>query len=145
MPPNRSRGPLVLFKDGVPLGVLLQRQHYLETTVHFDRRLVQQLSAETTYQEKVSRDLARKKEELNGQRRILAGLQEEIRQDAEKKKLLLANLRQEKEGRVRVLKDLEQAALRLQKMMDEMSRCSVGKPPKRVAGNGLDLNRRRLE
>ena len=34
---HRGGGPFVLLSGEVPLGVLLQRQHYLEATVFFDR------------------------------------------------------------------------------------------------------------
>jgi septal ring factor EnvC (AmiA/AmiB activator) len=129
----------------VPPGVLLQRQRYLETTVRFDRKLVQQLSAETAHQERVTEELSRKKEELNGQRRILAELQGAVRKDAEKKKQLLTSLRQEKADRARALKELEQAAVRLQKMMDEISRRPIGKRPGQAASQGIELSRGKLE
>jgi septal ring factor EnvC (AmiA/AmiB activator) len=142
---HRGGGPFVLFSGEVPLGVLLQRKHYLETTVLFDRELVEKLNGEVTYQENVKRELAHKKEELSQQRRILAEVQDSVRKDGEKKKQLLASLRQEKDGRVRALKELEQAALRLQKMIEEMSRRGVGKAPQLPAGTGLDAMRGKLE
>ena len=142
---HRSGGPLVLLRDGVPLSVLLQRQRYLETTLRFDRSLIQQLSAETAHQERVTEELARKKAELHEQRRILAELQDAVRKDADKKKQLLASLRQEKEDRVRALKELEQAAVRLQKMMDEISRRPTGKRPGHGASQRLELSRGKLE
>ena len=142
---HRGGGPLVFLKDGVPLAVLLQRQRYLETTLRFDRKQVQQLSAETAHQERVAEELARKKEELHEQRRSLAELQEAVRKDAEKKKQLLASLRQEKADRVRALKELEQAAVRLQKMMDEISRRASRKRPGHAASHGIELSRGKLE
>ena len=142
---HRGGGPFVLLSGEVPLGVLLQRKHYLEATVFFDRELVEKLSDEVTYQENVKRELAHQKEELSQQRRILAEVQDSVRKDGEKKKQLLASLRQEKEGRARALKELEQAALRLQKMIEEMSRRGVGKAPELPAGTGLDAMRGKLE
>ena len=142
---HRGGGPFVLLSGEVPLGVLLQRKHYLEATVFFDRELVEKLNDEVTYQENVKRELAHKKEELSQQRRILAEVQDSVRKDGEKKKQLLASLRQEKEGRARALKELEQAALRLQKMIEEMSRRGVGKAPELPAGTGLDAMRGKLE
>ena len=142
---HRGGGPFVLLSGEVPLGVLLQRQHYLEATVFFDRELVEKLNDEVTYQENVKRELAHQKEELSQQRRILAEVQDSVRKDGEKKKQLLASLRQEKEGRARALKELEQAALRLQKMIEEMSRRGVGKAPELPAGTGLDAMRGKLE
>jgi len=142
---HRGGGPFVLLSGEVPLGVLLQRKHYLEATVFFDRELVEKLNDEVTYQENVKRELADKKEELSQQRRILAEVQDSVRKDGEKKKQLLASLRQEKDSRVRALKELEQAALRLQKMIEEMSRRGVGKAPELPAGTGLDAMRGKLE
>jgi murein hydrolase activator len=142
---HRGGGPFVLLSGEVPLGVLLQRKHYLKTTVLFDRELVEKLNGEVTYQESVKRELAHKKEELSQQRRILAEVQDSVRKDGEKKKQLLASLRQEKDGRVRALKELEQAALRLQKMIEEISRRGVGKAPQLPAGTGLDAMRGKLE
>jgi septal ring factor EnvC (AmiA/AmiB activator) len=46
---------------------------------------------------------------------------------------------------MRALKELEQAALRLQKMMDEMSQRTVGKPQDAPTGAGLDGVRGKLE
>ena len=142
---HRGGGPFVLLSGEVPLGVLLQRKHYLAATVFFDRELVEKLHDEVTYQENVKRELAHKKEELSQQRQILAEVQDSVRKDGEKKKQLLASLRQEKDGRVRALKELEQAALRLQKMIEEMSRRGVGKVPELPAGTGLDGMRGKLE
>ncbi len=142
---HRGGGPFSLLSDDVPPGVLLQRKRYLEATVLFDQELVQKLSDEATSQETVKRALARKREELDDQRRMLAKVQDSVRKDAEKKKELLASLRQEKAGRVRALKELEQAALRLQKMMDEMSRRAVSKPPEFPPGIGLEAMKGKLE
>jgi septal ring factor EnvC (AmiA/AmiB activator) len=142
---HRGDGPFVLLTDDVPLGVLLQRKHYLEATVSFDRELVQKLSDEASSQENIKRELARKKEELDQQRQILATVQDSVRKDAEKKRQLLASLRQEKDSRLRALKELEQAALRLQKMIDEMSRRAVVKVPEFPAGAGLEAMKGKLE
>jgi murein hydrolase activator len=142
---HRGGGPFVLLSGEVPLGVLLQRKHYLKATVFFDRELVEKLNDEVTYQESVKRELADRKEELSQQRRILAEVQDSVRKDGEKKKQLLASLRQEKDSRVRALKELEQAALRLQKMIEEMSRRGAGKAPELPAGTGLDAMRGKLE
>ena len=142
---HRGGGPFFLLSDDVPLGVLLQRKHYLEATVFFDRELVEKLSDEVTYQENVKRKLAHQKRRTGRQRRILAKVQDSVRKDGEKKKQLLASLRQEKDGRVRALKELEQAALRLQKMIEEMSRRGVVKGARTSARHWLDAMRGKLE
>jgi septal ring factor EnvC (AmiA/AmiB activator) len=69
-----------------------------------------------------------------------------VRKEAEKKRQILASLRREKDTRARALKELEQAALRLQKMMDELSRkATANKSQKPPAGAGLDGLRGKLE
>ncbi len=142
---HRSGGPFLLLSENAPPGLLLRRTRYLEATVRFDRQLVQQLSAEASDHERVTRELARKKADLDEQRRTLAEVQEAVRKDAANKKQLLASIRQEKEARVRALKELEQAALRLQKMMDEISRRPIRKPTERSAGAGLEAMKGKLE
>src|SRR5262249_20683287 len=95
-----SGGPFVFVDaDGSP-ALLLQRKRYLEATILVDRELVQRLNDETAHQESVKRELGHKKEELDEQRGLLAKVQDSVRKDAEKKKQLLASLRQEKESRV---------------------------------------------
>jgi murein hydrolase activator len=141
----RGGSPLVMLDGDVPPGVVMQRQRYLEATVRFDRELVHKLSDEAAYQESVKSELAGRKEQLDNQRRILVEVQDSIRKDAEKKKQLLASLRQEKESRGRAIKELEQAALRLQKMMDEMSRRTVSRPPGVPSGAGLEAMKGKLE
>ena len=142
---QRAGGPLVLLIDDAPLGVSQQRRHYLEATVAFDRELVQKLSGDLVDQENNKRELARKKEDLDQQRRSLESMQDSVRKDAEKKKQLLASLQKETDGRLRSLKELEQAALRLQKMIDEMSRRAVVKAPEFPAGTGLEALKGKLE
>ena len=142
---HRGGGPFIFLSGDISPGVLLQHKRYLEATVFFDRELVKKLNDETTYQESIKRELGHKKEELDEQRRLLAKVQDSVRKDAEKKKQLLASLRQEKESRVGALKELEQAALRLQKMMDEMSRRNVGKSSELPAGAGLEAMKGKLD
>lgn len=141
----RGGSPFVLLNGEVSLGRLLQRKHYLESTVAFDGQLIQQLNEEIERRDVIAKELALKKKQLGGQRQALAEAQESVRKEAEKKKELLASLRQEKESRIRVVKELELAALRLQKMMDEISRRAVSKPPEVPPGVGLGALRGRLD
>jgi murein hydrolase activator len=126
---HRSGSPFMIFSGDVPLGVYLQRKRYLETALLYDRDLVTQLSEEAKVQEQLRDEMAQKKDELDGQRKKLAGARDSIRREGVKKKELLTSVRQDKETRTRALKELEQAALRLQRMIDELSRRAVTKPP----------------
>jgi septal ring factor EnvC (AmiA/AmiB activator) len=137
--------PLVILGGDVSLGVFLQRKRYLEATVAFDRDLVEKLSEEIRRQETLAVELAEKKKQLEDQREALKEAKESVRRSAEEKKQILAGLRREKATRAQALKELEQAALRLHKMMDEISRRAVAKPHESPAGLGLDGMRGKLE
>ena len=141
---HRSGSPFVILNGNVSLGALLQRGHYLQSTVSFDRDLIEKLREEGQAQENLKIKLAQRKEELDSQRQVLAEAAESVRREAEKKREMLASLKQEKETRVRALKELEQAALRLQKMMESLSRQSVSKPPEFPPGVGMGSMRGRL-
>jgi septal ring factor EnvC (AmiA/AmiB activator) len=142
---QRSGGPLILLNGGVSFSAFLQRKHYLETTLSYDRDLIASLNKELERQELLRKELAQRREDLDSQRQILAQAKDSVRQQAEKKKQMLASIRQEKETRIRALKELEQAALRLQKMMEELSKRAVSKPPEFPSGTGLGAMRGKLD
>jgi len=54
-------------------------------------------------------------------------------------------LRQEKESRLRALKELEQAAVRLQKMLDDLTKQASIRPPDLSSGGGLAVLRGKLD
>lgn len=134
---HKGVSPMNVLGGDTSLGEFLQRKRYLEATVAFDRDLVEKLSGEIERQEMLQNDLAQKKVALASQQGTLRDAKESVRRSADEKKLILASLRKEKEKRVLALKELEQAALRLQKMMDEISRRAVNKPQDTPAGLGL--------
>ncbi len=143
---QRGASPFMILNGDLSLSSLLKRRFYLQSTVAFDRELVQQLNEQATRQETLTQELARKRQDVDAQRRELADLKEAVQKDAQKKRELLASVREEKESRQRALKDLEQAALRLQKMIEELARRSAGKSSKEVpAGSGLETMRGKLE
>jgi septal ring factor EnvC (AmiA/AmiB activator) len=142
---SRSGTPSIIPNGGVSWVSLLRQRRYLETTVSFDRDLVRQLSGEAERREALRRGLTQTKAELDSRAEALADAKEAVRREAERKKELLASLRREKESRARAVKELEQAALRLQKMMEEISRRAVRKPPEGSPAEGLGALRGRLE
>jgi septal ring factor EnvC (AmiA/AmiB activator) len=146
---QRGGSPLVILNGAASLSQLLRRQHYLQGAISFDRDLVTKLQDESARLAIVQEQLAKKKSELDGQKQAIALAQDAVRQDAEKKKILLANLSREKETRLRALKEMEAAAQRLQKMMDEIARRAALKPRDRPAppssGIGFDALRGRLD
>ena len=143
---TKGVSPFTVLGGEATLGGFLQRARYLEVTIAFDRDLVERLGEEVERQETLRKELAHQQEELSGQRRTLSEAKESVRKEAEKKRQILASLRREKDTRARALKELEQAALRLQKMIDELSRkAAINKPQKPPAGAGLDVLRGKLE
>jgi septal ring factor EnvC (AmiA/AmiB activator) len=143
---HRGGSPLVILNGDLSLSSLLKRRFYLQSTVAFDRQMVQSLSEQATKQETISQELAQKKQDVDDQRRELADVKEAVQGEAQKKRQLLASIREEKESRQRALKDLEQAAVRLQKMIEELSRRSVAKSSKNTAaGDGLESMRGKLD
>ena len=141
---HRSGSPFVILNGNVSLGGLLQRTRYLQTTVSFDSDLIGKLREEAEAQENLKTNLTHKKEELDGQRQVLTEAADSVRREGEKKREILASLKQEKETRVRALKELEQAALRLQKMMDDLSKQALSKPPEFPPGTGMGAMRGKL-
>ena len=143
---QRGASPFMILNGDLSLSSLLKRKYYLQSTVAFDREMVQSLNEQATRQETLTEELARKRQNVDAQRRELTDVKEAVQKEAQKKRELLASIRGEKESRQRALKDLEQAALRLQKMIEELSRRSAGKSSKEApAGSGLESMRGKLE
>lgn len=140
---GRGGSPFVLLNGSFSATEFVQRKRYLELTLAYDQDLVKYLSAESVRQEALKKELAKKRADVDEQRRALMEINESIRLEREKKKMLLAGLRREKDAHMRTLKELEQAALRLQKMMDEISRKAVA--PSLPSGTGFEMMRGKLE
>jgi septal ring factor EnvC (AmiA/AmiB activator) len=142
---QRMGTPFILLNGAGSVGELMQRRHYLQATLSYDRALVDRLSDESERQQALKKELEQKKEEMSRQKKALTNIKESIRQDKQKKQEVLASLRREKGTRQRALKELEQAAQRLQKMMDEISRRSAALPRESLSGTGLEAMRGKLE
>jgi murein hydrolase activator len=143
---QRSGSPLVIFNGDLSLSSLLKRKYYLQRTVAFDREMVQSLTDQAAHQEMLAQELARKRRDVDDQRRDLAEVKQAVQKEAQKKRELLASIREEKESRQRALKDLEQAAVRLQRMIEELSRRSAAKSKEAPAsGDGLESMRGKLD
>lgn len=140
---QRGGSPFVLLNGSLSATELVQRKRYLELTLAYDQDLVRSLGAESARRESLRRELLKKRQDVDEQRKALVEVKESIRVEREKKREILAGLRREKDSRVRALKELQQAALRLQKMMDEISRKTPARPA--PAGAGFEAMRGRLE
>ena len=146
---RRAGSAMTLFQGAPSLGSFLQRAHYLKAALTFDQDLLAQLREASQRQALAQQALSEKQAELDGQKKALGAAQEAVRQEAEKKKILLASLRQEQQTRSKALREMEAAALRLQKMLDDISRRALAKPreiPERQSpAIGLDAGHGRLE
>jgi len=147
---SRAGSSLVLLNGQVSPNSFMQRQHYLAAALAFDRGLLAKLAEESQRQTELHEQLAQKREELAEQKLALGNAKEAIRQEAQKKQLLLTSLRREKGARLRALQQMEVAARRLEKMMDDIARRAMlkkpGEPPFAPApGSGLEALRGRLE
>ena len=131
---QKGGSPLMIFNGAVSLGSFLHRRKYLSTAISFDRELLANLQEESQHQEILRERLARKQAELSEQKKTLSLAQASVRQEAEKEKLLLASLRREKTTRLRALREMEAAAQRLEKMMDEIARRAMIKPETATLG-----------
>ena len=146
---HKSGSPLIVLNGALSFSGFYQRQKYLTMAMVFDQTMLTKLQEESQNQEIVREELAQKKQELNEQRQALATAKEGVRREAEKKKVLLASLRREKSTRLRALKEMEAAAQRLEKMMEEISRRAMNKPREgllpRSPGAGLEALRGKLD
>jgi septal ring factor EnvC (AmiA/AmiB activator) len=118
----------VLLGGGPDLSAHRQHKRYLETTVAYDQDLLRQLHAESERQRVVRAQLTQKQDEFGTQKKMLAAARVAVGQEADKKKLLLAGLRQEKVTRLRALQQMEAAAARLQRMIDDVARRAQRRP-----------------
>jgi murein hydrolase activator len=146
---QHSGNPLIILNGAESLGAVLQRKRYLQLALAYDQQLATELRAESEHQALVRQELADKRAELAGQKQVLGVAQAAVRREAENRKLMLASLRQEKETRAKALREMEMAALRLQKMLDEIARRAMSKPressPAPSPGTGFDAERGQLD
>jgi septal ring factor EnvC (AmiA/AmiB activator) len=147
---QKGGGTLTVLSSEGSLGDFLRRRKYLEATISFDRDLVAKLEEESQHREILRESLAQKQAELSDQKRTLNAAQIAVQREAEKKKVLLTGLRREKTTRQRALAEMEAAAQRLEKMMEEIARRALNKPKQQPApapstGAGLEALRGRLD
>lgn len=142
---QRSGNPFVLLSGAETVGELMRRQHYLAATLAYDRSQIERLDNESKQQKALAQELEEKRGLVSEQKKTLTGIKEAIRAERQKKEVMLASLRREKEGRQRALKELEQAALRLQKMIDELNRRSAGLPKQPSSGTAFEALKGKLD
>jgi septal ring factor EnvC (AmiA/AmiB activator) len=146
---QKSGSPLVILNGDVSLANFLKRRRYLQAAMAFDRDMLANLEDESRRHESLRQELVQKKEDLDDQKQKLSVAKDAIQRELQRKKVLLASLRRERDTRLRALKEMEAASQRLAKMLEEISRRAVVKPretiPPPTAGAGLERLRGRLE
>ena len=146
---QRSGGPLLLLNGNLNVTEITQRQRYLTAALRHDRELLENLDQEKQAGDELQQELADRQQELAEQKQIIGAARDQMRRQAEKQQVLLASLRQEKQTRLRALQQMEAAAKRLEKMLDDIARRAALKPRELPsappAGTGLAALRGRLD
>jgi len=142
---QRGGSPFILLNGGLSAGDIMRRKHYLELMLSEDQALLERLLTDSTRQKRLKEQLARTRENLDKERMTLVQAKESIRTQREKKSVILSSLRGEKEVRARALRELEQAASRLEKMIGEFDRRMTAQPKEAYPWNGFDSIKGRLD
>ena len=142
---QRGGSPFILLNGGGSVGELMRRRRYLELMLAKDRDLLSNLQKDAARHQALKRDLAEKKKSLDQERRALVKAKGAVRQEKKKKSRMLARLRVEMEMRTQALKELVQAAHRLQRMIDRMGKKSVAKSSNELPGSGFGALRGKLD
>ena len=142
---RRGGSSFILLNRGGSIGELMRRRRYLELMLAKDQDLLHNLLKDSARQVALKGDLAARKKHLDRERRALVKAKGAVRVEKVKKRRMLARLRGEKEMRTRALKELEQAAHRLQRMIDEMGRKSKDKSMKAYPWRGFGSLRGKLD
>ncbi len=142
---QRGGSPFILLNGGGSITVLMRRKRYLELMLAKDQDLVRDLLGESAKQEALKKVLVAKRKNLDRERRALLKVKKSIRLERKRKRQILARLKREKGIRERAIKELEQAAHRLQRMIDEIGRKSIVKPAKAYPRKGFAAVKGRLQ
>lgn len=146
---QRSGGALALVNGAPSAASLMQRQHYFQTALVYDQRLAAELREASQRQVLVQLEMEQQLAELGHQKLALDAAKEAVRQEANKKRLVLAHLRREQSSRAHSLRQMEAAAERLARLLDQMARRPAAKPSEPAlgptAGGALEAMRGRLE
>ena len=139
---QRSGSPFWFVDGPSDLTATQQRKRYLEATLAFDRQLIADLQSQSRRQEALHLQLSEQKDRLAAQKKVLVLARAAVAQEAGKKKSLLAGLRQEKDTRLKALREMEAAAQQLQKMLEDIARRRIVRPKQEPVapstGRGLE-------
>ena len=106
----------------------LQHKRYFEAMLAFDRGLLADLRNQSQRHEVLRRQLSEQRDRLAAQKKVLLLARAAVAQEVDKKKGLLMSLRQQKDTRLKALREMEAAAQRLQKMLEDIARRQIVRP-----------------
>lgn len=119
---QRGGSPMIIFSGKFDLSEILRRRTYLQAALAFDQQLVQSLAQETKQNNQLRRELEENRQAIAAKQAEVAATKRAVQAEVAKKNTLLASIRKEKSVRSKALAEMEQAALRLQKILDELAR-----------------------
>ena len=127
---QRGGSPMMILNGELNLAAFMRRRTYLEATMAFDQTLIAGLADESKELAAVQRAMENNRQAISAKKEEVAKAMEAVQADEEKKRVLLASLRREKSVRSKALQEMEQAAAKLQRIIDELARRAV------VTGSG---------
>jgi len=140
---QRAGTPFVLLNGEFSVAELMRRKRHLESVLGRDRSLIRGLSRNVRRSRDLRAAVETRRRELTEERDAVAALQQELTQERARKHDILYGLRREQETHARVLKELEEAARRLEGIIavsaesrQPASRPAPGLP---AGGRGLDM------
>ena len=140
---QRAGTPFVVLNGEFSVAELMRRKRHLESIVGRDRSLIRRLSRNVRRSRDLRAAVESRRQELKKERDAVAALRQELTEERARKHDILYGLRREQETHARVLKELEEAARRLEgiiavsvKSREPASRPAPGLP---ASGRGLEL------
>ncbi len=142
---QRGGSPFILLNGGLTIGDLMRRKHYLELMLAKDQALLGELLSDLDREKGLKDKLAKSRKSLDRERMTLVRAKAAIRKEKDKKRVILNKLRGERKVRIRALKELEQAAGRLQNMMDHIGRQMTEKSAQSFPWEGFGALKGKLD
>ena len=140
---QRAGTPFVLLNGEFSVAELMRRKRRLESVLARDHALIRRLSRNVRRSRDLRAAVEARRRELAEERDAVAALRGELAEERARKRQTLDGLRRERELQARALKELEQAARRLEGIIDvsEKNRGPVLAPAPGLpaAGRGLEL------
>jgi septal ring factor EnvC (AmiA/AmiB activator) len=142
---HRGGSPFVLLNGAFSIADIIRRKRYLELMLAKDRDLIQSLIEAFAQQGSLQEQLSKRRNVLDKERMALVRVKESIGSERNKKRMLLARLSRGKGLRQRALKELEEAARELQRMVDGISSKSSTQSVREYRGKGFAAVKGRLD